>query len=165
MKNLRDSRLKLLFDSEQLEGTKPDGLLVSAFWSPHPILPVITKDTTHLYDWGNRDKHLRLPLTGWTKIESLSDGRWNWLKPMPAIIPALAGYENGVWFKIDGGIRGIVVTLNGQHRAYMLTKAATDAYTKTTDHDRMPVFVKGDEAFSETIKTGKLLPPPDYKFS
>ncbi|MFH0825607.1 MAG: hypothetical protein V2B18_22865, partial [Pseudomonadota bacterium] len=94
MKNFRDSRLKLLFDAHQLEGTGPDGLLVSAFWSPHPVLPIQTKDTTHLCDWGNRDKHLRLPLTGWTKIESLSDGRWNWLKPAPAIIPALAGYEN-----------------------------------------------------------------------
>lgn len=179
MKNLRDSQVKQLLAARQAEasfsrtGAQPGSdYVLSAFWSAHPILLIRAHDAVRVYDWGNRDKTLKLPLTGWTKLESLSAGRWDWLHPTPAVIPAEFGYEKGVWFKIEGGIRGIIVRLDGVHRAYMLTKPATDAYEKTTAHDRMPVFIKGDEAFTDPIRTGRfesglprlLMPHPSDSF-
>jgi hypothetical protein len=92
--------------------------------------------------WGNRDDRTsRLPRTGWCRLESFEEGKWNHLQPESVDIPALMGVERGVWFSIDGGMKGFLVhdEQNNMH-IYMLTQQATPEYEAHTHHARMPVF-------------------------
>ena len=115
-----------------------------------------------MHDWGNRDPEIKLPKTGWAKSESVDEGRWSYLNPQPVVIPAEFGYEKGVWFTIDGGIRGLLIERQEGPRVYMLTKPATAEYARATSHDRMPLFVKGDGAYSNPIRTGSFKYRPSF---
>ncbi|MBU2214082.1 hypothetical protein KKC44_02255 [Patescibacteria group bacterium] len=110
-----------------------------------PLLPAFRNSALDLYPWGNRDdKELRLPRTGWCRLESSEQGKWDYLKPEPVEIPAIMGLEKGVWFEIDKGIKGILV--NDETEAphvYMLTQSASPEYIELTKHERMPVFTGG----------------------
>jgi hypothetical protein len=66
---------------------------------------------------------------------------WTKYQPTLVTIPLLAGYEKGVWFGIDQGVRGLVVGTGAERRVYMLTVAADAAYAQLTDHDRMPWLI------------------------
>lgn len=110
------------------------------------LLPVNLDGLTTIVLWGNRDKRdSKLPHTGWCRVESLSEGKWNWLHPKEVEIPAERGLEKGVWFSVPGhAIRGVLVEdTAGARHAYMLTQAATEKYRQMTGHDREPVFVGG----------------------
>ena len=65
----------------QLDQARAGGVVESVFWGARPILPAIVDDELKLYDWGNRDDGLKLPKTGWLRIESLEAGKWNYLRP------------------------------------------------------------------------------------
>lgn len=130
---------KFLSKSELIKITSGEGL-ESFFWSQTPILPVEDKSGIHIRKWGNRDKELKLPKTGWAKQESLIDGKWNYLKPEKVKILADRGYEKGVWFDIEsGGIEGILVAKANEERVYMVTKEASLDYKKLTGHGREAV--------------------------
>lgn len=115
------------------------------FYDRKPKLPVNNQDKIKLVAWGNRDdSQIKLPKTGWCKIESLDAGKWDWLKPQPAIIPADFGLEKRIWFEILGGIQGLLVyDGHDQPHVYMLTKPADGNYLNLTGHDRMPIFTRG----------------------
>lgn len=139
-----DSALEQFYTPEVCEQFRVSGLVETRFWQARPMLPIQHHGQIQLYDWGNRDKELRLPQTGWVRSESLSDGKWDYLAPREVVIPAIAGLEKKVWFRIDHGLRGILVRRNGTERIYMLTTPPTPHYRTLTGHERMPVLIDQD---------------------
>src|ERR1700752_1683792 len=77
-----------IYTAEQLELARENGAVQSVFWQPRPVLPAIVDGDLQLLDWGNRDEDLKLPKTGWVRVESLDAGKWNYLRPKEIIIPA-----------------------------------------------------------------------------
>lgn len=133
-------QLVAAYTPEQLHEASVSGEVVSVFWQPRPVLPALLDGSLRLFDWGNRDKGLRLPQTGWVRQESLESGKWDYLKPHEVTIAATHGLEKRVWFPIERGITGYVVRRDDAERLYMLTTAADQAYAALTGHDRMPVL-------------------------
>jgi hypothetical protein len=133
--------LSEIYTAEQLQLARDTGVVTSVFWQARPVLPAIVGDELRLFDWGNRDDSLKLPKTGWVRIESLEAGKWKYLRPQEVIIPAFQGVEKKVWFGIDQGIRGFLVERGDQQRVYMLTLPPTPEYRALTGHDRMPALI------------------------
>jgi len=142
-RNIPKNRMKEFFSDAEIERFERKGEAQSYFWSKRPVLPVENKGKTDLVDWGNREKDIKLPKTGWAKAESIDEGKWGYLKPEFVNIPAEKGYEKGVWFDIKGkGIKGLIIEKDKQKRAYMVTKQADQAYLKLTHHNREPIINK-----------------------
>lgn len=133
-----------IYSPEQIEQARASGTVQSVFWQPRPILPALVDGDLRIVDWGNRDNSLKLPKTGWLRIESLEAGKWKYLRPREIVIPALQGVEKKVWFGIDHGIRGFLVSRDGVERVYMLTLPPTPEYHALTGHDRMPALIDQD---------------------
>jgi hypothetical protein len=133
-----------VYTPEQLKLARETGAVQSVYWQAHPVLPALLDGDMRLFDWGNRDESLKLPKTGWVRIESLDAGKWNYLRPQEIVIPAFEGVEKKVWFGIDHGIRGFLVRRNGAERVYMLTLPPTPEYRALTGHDRMPALIAQD---------------------
>ncbi len=133
-----------IYTAEQIAQARSSGFVTSVFWQARPVLPAIVDGDLRLFDWGNRDDALKLPKTGWVRIESLEAGKWRYLRPHEIVIPAFQGVEKKVWFGIDHGIRGFLVQRDGQERVYMLTLPPTPEYSALTKHDRMPALIEQD---------------------
>lgn len=140
--DVTEEELLLFFPPEAIAFLKRAGRVESFFWSLRPLLPVLFPGSRtgkpKLIDWGNREKEILLPRTGWARDESLQQGRWNHLRLQDVTIPARQGYEKKVWFDIADGIEGVLAEKDGIVRAYMITVPADEAYEKLTGHDRMP---------------------------
>ena len=139
-----DPALAEIYTAELLELARETGTVQSVFWQPRPVLPAIVDGDLQLLDWGNRDEDLKLPKTGWVRVESLDAGKWNYLRPKEIIIPAFQGVEKKVWFEINHGIRGFLVRRGDERRIYMLTLPPTPQYRTLTGHDRMPALIDQD---------------------
>ena len=64
------------------------------------------------------------------------------VNPESVTIPAVLGIENGRWYQIQEGIRGVIVwDLNNQPHVYMLTEAASHYYRIMTGSEPMPLLV------------------------
>jgi hypothetical protein len=135
------TELAEIFTPERCEEFQRTGLIETLFWQSRPTLPYLEHGILRLADWGNRDPQLRLPQTGWVRIESLTEGKWAHLQPRSVTIPAVAGVEKKVWFGIDHGLQGVIVRHGEVERIYMQTMPPTAAYRTLTGHDRMPVLV------------------------
>ena len=133
--------LSTVYTSEQLAQARESGVIQSVYWQPRPVLPALIDGEVQLFDWGNRDESLKLPKTGWVRIESLQAGKWNYLRPREVVIPAFQGVEKKVWFGIEHGIRGYLVHRGDAQRVYMLTLPPTPEYRALTGHDRMPALI------------------------
>ena len=136
-----EAALSEMYTAEQIDLARASGTVQSVFWQPRPVLPAIVDGDLRLFDWGNRDDALKLPKTGWVRIESLDAGKWNYLRPNAVVIPAFQGVEKKVWFGIDHGIQGFLVQRGDQQRVYMLTLPPTPEYRALTGHDRMPALI------------------------
>lgn len=140
--DVTEEELLFFFPPEIVARLRAAGRVESFFWSPRPLLPVFFSGQAggkpRLIDWGNREKEIPLPRTGWAREESLQQGRWDHLRLKGMMIPARQGYEKKVWFDIAGGIDGVLAEKDGIVRAYMITLPADEAYAKRTGHDRMP---------------------------
>lgn len=136
--------LAAAYTPERLAQAQASGVVESLFWQARPVLPAQLGDELRLYDWGNRDDALRLPKTGWLRIESLEAGKWRHLRPREVRIPAFQGVEKKIWFGIDHGLRGFLVQRDGIERVYMLTLPPTLEYRALTGHDRMPALIGQD---------------------
>ena len=124
------------------------GQVRSLYWQRggEPVLPVLTLDEEdehpvhELLLWGNRNKDIPLPQTGWARLNSVAEGKWTYLKPQSVLIPVTYGVEKGKWFRIDNGIKGMAVQRDGHRHVYMLTQDADEEYESVTKHERMPAL-------------------------
>jgi len=101
--NLNRRELSRVYTPEEWQKQRRGDQVQVFFWQKRPYLPVEENGLIHLYDWGNRERALKLPKTGWAKIESLQEGRWDWLSPTKVKIPSLMGCEKRKWFKTPMG--------------------------------------------------------------
>ncbi len=108
-----------------------------------PLLPYWNGNQLAIALWGNRDdKASKLPKTGWSRVESIEQGKWQHMRPEEVEIPCSYGLEKGVWFQISEGMKGILVKdEKDRPHVYMLTQPASHYYEVMTRHDRMPVFI------------------------
>jgi hypothetical protein len=151
-----DSALTNAYAPEQLAQFQDSGVVESLFWQAHPVLPAQINGTLQLFDWGNREQALRLPKTGWVRMESLNEGKWDHLRPREVIIPAIAGVEQKVWFTINHGLRGIIVQRDAIERIYVLTIPPTAEYRTLTGHDRMPILIDQDAMHPQEPQTRQI---------
>jgi hypothetical protein len=108
-----------------------------------PILPVWHEGQLQLLAWGNRRRDSRrLPCTGWTWQGTVEAGGWSNLNAEPVDIPATMGLENGVWYQVRQGIRGLLVRdEQGTARVYMICEPASYYYRVMTRSHWMPVLI------------------------
>ena len=144
--------LEQLYSPDDVNAMEQSGAVRSVYWGrSEPVLPVLLSDgessdeVPQLFLWGNRNKDLSLPQTGWARMESIAAGKWSYLRPAPVIIPVTHGVEKGKWFDITHGIRGLLVARGDLQRVYMLTEEANPEFLTVTGHDRMPVLIEQDE--------------------
>jgi hypothetical protein len=138
-KNIKESELEHFYSPEEIEKARQSGRVESFFWQKQASLPIITKDGLKLCEWGNKDKTIKLPLTGWARSESIEIGKWDYLRPEFVDIFVDSGYEKKVWFDFRGKAKGLLFKDNGKERVYMITKEAGSEYQKLTGHDREPL--------------------------
>ena len=90
------------------------------------VLPLGYEGRLRLARWG-----------GWVE-----EGKWAAREPEPVEIPATMGLEGGVWFKIQQGIRGVLVKDDGGNAAvYVVCEPASHYYEVMTRSKRMPVLI------------------------
>jgi hypothetical protein len=143
IKNVPAAELKKYYSPELIKRFKTEAQAESFFWYKNAVLPIKDKfGKVQLKLWGNKDKDLKLPKTGWARAESLLDGKWNYLKPEEVKILASHGYEKKTCFEFENGTKGIIVKKDGEERVYMITKKADEIYKKETGHDREPLGKK-----------------------
>lgn len=143
LSDIDEENLFQFYNEEEIARFKKEGIGMSFFWDREPVLPVIEENKrARLVSWGNRDKNVNLPKTGWAKIESVTGGKWNYLHPKDIIIPAVKGYEKGKWFSIEKGIKGIKVSKDSIEKVYMITKEASPEYAKNIKHNREPLLIE-----------------------
>jgi hypothetical protein len=142
IKNIPEQELKKYYSPELIKRFKTTGRIESFFWQKDPILPVAGKEGEQLILWGNKDKNIKLPKTGWAKEESLKEGKWDYLHPEIVDIPVDQGYEKKTWFDLPKGTKGIVVKKGDNSRIYMITKEASKEYQAQTGHNREPLGEK-----------------------
>lgn len=139
IKNIPEAELAKFYTPEEIARFKQTGAVEDFFWRRQPVLPIKTDQGIRLKVWGNKDKNLKLPATGWAREESIMDGKWDYLKPEEVLIGAEKGYEKKVWFDLPQGTPGLLVKRNGEERVYMITKPAGKTYQEKTGHDRQPI--------------------------
>src|SRR5262245_14518824 len=113
--------LAQLYSRANVEEFERTGQVRSLYWQRggEPVLPVLTQgedgepDLYELLLWGNRNKEVSLPETGWARLNSITAGKWDYLKPEQVMIPVTFGVEKGRWFKIDNGLEGVTVQRGG----------------------------------------------------
>jgi hypothetical protein len=107
------------------------------------LLPVWHEGQLLLARWGCRRGESRaLPCTGWAWLATVEAGGWAGFGAESVVIPATLGLENGVWFAVRQGVRGLLVhDEGGVPVAYMLCEPASHYYRVMTRSERMPVLV------------------------
>ena len=72
----------------------------------------------------------------------MEGGGWNDLGATEVVIPATAGLEGGIWFRIRQGVRGVLVRdERGRDVVYVVCEPAHHDYGVMTKSRRMPVLV------------------------
>ncbi|PLX26557.1 hypothetical protein C0583_07075 [Candidatus Parcubacteria bacterium] len=141
-KNIKESELRKYYSDDLIKRFKSEDRIESFFWHQKATLPIETKQGIQLKLWGNKDKDLKLPNTGWARKESLEEGKWNYLHPELVNIPVEQGYEKKVWFDFEKGTKGILVERDGEERVYIITSEASEEYKLFTKHNREPLGEK-----------------------
>ncbi len=119
------------------------------FPNPSAVLPVRLKSgDVELVTWGRRKEETgQLPQTGWAKIESIEDRKWDRYNPHPVKIPVDSYMEKdkqglSYWFDLDPGhfIQGLLAQLNDERRIYVVTTVPAEPKYAVI-HDRWPRIV------------------------
>ena len=140
---IKKSELQAHYSPEEIEKFQKTGKFETHFWDKNPTLPIEIDGGVSLKNWGNRDKTIKIPQTGWAKSESIDAGKWAHLMPKFVKIPAKEGIEKTTHFKIkSGALKGVMIKTQETEVVYMLTKPATPKYQKLTGHNREPVEIK-----------------------
>jgi hypothetical protein len=106
-----------------------------------PVLPVWHEGRLQLVAWGGK-RNRSLPRGGWVWQEDIEDGQWQGRSPEPVDIPAAAGWENGIWFKVQEGMRGVIVVDERRVPAvYLICEPSSHYYQIMTKSKRMPVLI------------------------
>ena len=110
-----------------------------------PRLPVWHDGQLMIVRWGNGCGLSRyLPRTGWTWKETAEQGGWRGSGASPVDIPATLGLERDRWFRVQQGMKGLLVPdERGVAVVYMLCVPATHYYRVMTGSPRMPVLIGG----------------------
>lgn len=104
-------------------------------------LPAWLHNRLEILTWGNSDGRLpELPWTSWVERERLDAGEWK-IPFEKVVIPAVLGYDRGIWYQIKEGIVGVVVPRGKDSVLFMQTEEASHYYRTMTRNDRMPVFI------------------------
>jgi hypothetical protein len=113
------------------------------FRAAERLLPVWHEGQLRLVRWGCRRGETKgLPTTGWTWLASVENGLWSGFEAALVDIPASMGLENGIWFRVRQGMRGVLVQdESGEPVVYMLCEPASHYYRIMTRSDRMPVLI------------------------
>ncbi len=108
-----------------------------------PALPVWYDGQLRLVRWGSRrGQTVALPATGYTWLATVEAGGWAAVGGVEVLIPATLGLENGVWYRIRQGIRGVLVEdESGRPCVYLMVEPASHYYRTMTKSTRMPVLV------------------------
>ena len=109
-----------------------------------PKLPIWRNGQIQVVRWGNRLGQSRfLPRSGWTWKASIESGDWRHLDAVYVDIPATLALDQGVWYRVRQGIRGLLVPdERGIAVAYMICEPATHYYRIMTRNGRMPVLIQ-----------------------
>jgi len=143
-KNIPEAELRKYYSPELIKRFKDENRVESFFWHDKAALPVKRQGKIQLMLWGNKDKSLKLPPTGWAREESLNSGKWDYLHPEGVDIPVDSGYEKKTWFDFNNGTKGVVVKTGDEERVYMVTKEASKEYERETGHGREPLGEKSN---------------------
>jgi hypothetical protein len=92
------------------------------------LLPVWNDGQLAIANWGRRGGGLAWQAT-------VDSGMWVGAELVE--IRASAGYDNGYWYRIRQGVRGLLVG----HEAFLIVEPATHYYRVMTRMDRMPVLI------------------------
>jgi hypothetical protein len=106
-------------------------------------LPAWVEGQVRLVPWGNRrGESRRLPCTGWTWLATVEAGTWADWGAVPVDVPATMACDNGVWYHIDQGIRGLLVgDERGLERVFLICEPASHYYEVMTRSRWMPVLI------------------------
>src|SRR5215468_9345335 len=93
--------------------------------------------------WGCRRGESRvLPVGGWTKQTTVESGYWSHCGAEMIEIFASLALDNGVWYAVRQGMRGLVVADEGGHeRVYVICEPASHYYGVMTRSAWMPVLI------------------------
>jgi hypothetical protein len=106
---------------------------------PQAVLPVRHAGLVRIVSWGSRSG--TLPRSGYTWLATVEAGEWTTYGAEPVEIPAIAGLQNGVWFRIRQGVRGLLAEAEGSAAAYVIVEPASYYYRIMTRSERMPVLI------------------------
>jgi hypothetical protein len=108
------------------------------------VLPVWRDGRLEILRWGNRrGESARLPYTAWTQLDTVEGGGWGECRVEPVVIPATMGLDQGIWYRVRQGMRGLVVhDERGCPRIYVICEPASHYYQVMTRGSRwMPALV------------------------
>lgn len=107
------------------------------------VLPVWLDGQFRLVQWGNKRRQgTSLPVTAWTKLATLQDGGWGAREVTQVVIPAVMGFDRGIWFQTTEGLHGIVIRDEQEKPVvYVLVEPASHYYEVMTRSPWMPVLV------------------------
>ena len=96
--------------------------------------------------WGcRRGESKILPPTGWARLGTVRAGAWAEWSAESVEIPAVLGFDGGVWFAIRQGIRGILVRdEKDRPHVYPVCEPASHYYEVMTRSEWMAVLVRED---------------------
>ncbi len=108
-----------------------------------PKLPIWRDGLLQIARWGNtRGQSRALPRTNWTWLEAVRSGDWRESGAVFVDVPASLVVDNGVWYRVRQGIRGLLVPdERGLAVAYLICEPASHYYRIMTRNDRMPVLI------------------------
>jgi hypothetical protein len=106
----------------------------------NPLLPVWHDGQFRIVPWGCRSGYL--PRPGLTWLHTVEAGEWTTYEAVEVTIPAVAGLQNGVWYRIREGVRGLIAESHGVTAAYVIVEPASYYYRIMTRCDRMPCLVR-----------------------
>ena len=121
----------------------------------HAQIPILMRSgKLKLFEWGRREREQGdLPATGWARIDSIQDGKWDRFDHQQARIIVDQYMEkdrdrNSHWFKLGPGqyIQGLLVRSGDEQRVYVVTEPPP-AHLATI-HDRWP-RIRFDPRFKE----------------
>ena len=107
------------------------------------LLPVWREGRLQIIRWGNRRGRSRgLPPTAWARKTTVEAGGWLPYAAEPVDVPATLGLDNGVWYAIRQGVRGLLAhDESGSPVVFVLCEPASHYYQVMTRGEWMPVLI------------------------